>query len=310
MRERSCQSPSGLRVALATVNALLVIAGVALILVALSDAFQTLFRPAGFGMLSWWLARGIWDVARATRSARLLSLAGPFGVLCVIFSWIVLVTIGWALVIWTFLPEDFVLVEGLAVGEQGGFVDALYVSLTALTTLGFGDLAPLADLPRILVVLEGLLGLMLLTASISWLLTLTPAIGRARRLAHTAHALWRTEFAPSDPHADATFDALAEQVRGVESDLLEQPLTFYFRSSDSRHSLPNALDYLLSVVQDAGQGPAGRLRVGIEELAATVGQREYIGGSSSEPSATILGRYAAAQRWRPWHEDATAPSPP
>jgi hypothetical protein len=287
-------------------NVLLIVVGVALVLVALSDAFLTLFRPVGFGMLSWWLTRGIWDIARLTRSARMLSLAGPFGVLCVIFSWLVLVTIGWALVIWTFLPEDFVLVEGLAPAEERGFVDALYVSLTALTTLGFGDLAPLADVPRILVVLEGLIGLMLLTASISWLLTLTPAIGRARRLAHTAHALWRTDFTLGDPDATATIDALAEQVRSVESDLLEQPLTFYFRSSDPRHSLPNALEYLLSVVGTADQGPTRRLRVGIEELAATVGQRKYLGGPPSIASAEILARYVAAQRWRPWQRDSTA----
>lgn len=289
-------------------NTVLVIAGVGLVLVALSDTFLTLFRPAGFGMLSWWLARGVWDVARSTRSARLLTLAGPLGVLTVIFSWLALVTVGWALVIWTFLPEDFVLVEGLAAGEQGSFVDALYVSLTALTTLGFGDLAPLADVPRILVVLEGLLGLMLLTASISWILTLTPAIGRARRLAHTAHSFWRTGFALSDPDADPTIDALAEQVRGVESDLLEQPLTFYFRSSDERHSLPNALDYLLTVVRGGENGSARRLRVAIEELVETVGQREYLGRSPTDSPSAIIARYAAAQRWYSWERGTTPAS--
>jgi voltage-gated potassium channel Kch len=80
------------------------------------------------------------------------------------------------------MPEGFLHATELdAVGTS--LLDALYFSLVTLSTLGYGDVSPSHGLLRVAAPLEALLGLGLLTASVSWLLDL-PRVSRRRAQAH------------------------------------------------------------------------------------------------------------------------------
>ena len=115
--------------------------GAGLILFALRDIFDTLFHPSGKGMLSWAFPRPLWRGGRwiGVRYPLIRELCGPVALLTVIGSWAALLAVGWALVLWPHLPEGFLLAPGLNPSAYSGFLDALYLSLVTLTTLGYGD---------------------------------------------------------------------------------------------------------------------------------------------------------------------------
>lgn len=98
--------------------------------------------------------------------------------------WGLLLVVGWALIYWPHLPSGFLLGTGLAASEQGSFVDALYVSLVTLGTLGYGDIAPRAEWLRLAAPLQAFIGFAFLTAAISWVLSVYPVLTRRRSLAH------------------------------------------------------------------------------------------------------------------------------
>ena len=61
--------------------------------------------------------------------------------------------------------------------RAGGFLDALYVSFVTLVTLGYGDLAPASGWLRVVAPAEALLGFVILTGAITWVLSTTRASG-------------------------------------------------------------------------------------------------------------------------------------
>jgi hypothetical protein len=79
----------------------------------------------------------------------LLTIAGPVIVLSVVFSWITLAAIGWALVYLPFMPDGFVYDDAIPPDSRTGPVAALYLSIVTIATLGFGDITPTNDLLRI-----------------------------------------------------------------------------------------------------------------------------------------------------------------
>src|SRR4051794_15107590 len=132
--------------------------GGGLILVALRDIFDTLFHPSGKGMLSRALPWALWRSVRSTgvRFPVARELCGPVTLLTVIASWTTLLAVGWALVLWPYLPEGFFFARELDPSTNGGFFDALYLSVVTLTTLGYGDIVPTSGWLRVLVPLEAL----------------------------------------------------------------------------------------------------------------------------------------------------------
>ena len=96
----------------------------------------------------------------------------------VIFCWVFLLAAGFALIYWSSLPAGFRLNTGTNPQQQSGFLSAIYFSLEALTTLGLGDLTPKPGWLRILVTFEALVGFSLVTASVSWVLLIYPALAR------------------------------------------------------------------------------------------------------------------------------------
>ncbi len=268
----------------------LTLVGTALLLVTLRDIFHQLFLPSSTGSASATLIRAIWRLFRwlANRRPAMLSLAGPLAVVAVIVSWAAGLAIGWALIYWPHLGENFLFQTGLDPQEQTNFAEALYLSLVTLFTLGYGDIVPTAGPLRLLAPIEAMLGFALVTAGITWVLSIYPAIIRRRTLGQQMMVLRDVEYegdqdvVRADPETtDQIFRDLATQLLNVRSDLVQFYVTYYFHSRDESSSLASGLPYLTNLAErglasDAPQRvqlAAAILKRSLDDLAATLGPR-------------------------------------
>jgi hypothetical protein len=281
--------------------------GTVLIALALRDIFHQLFHPSGAGSISGALMKTVWRAFRpvARRYPSLLAFAGPSALIAVIANWVMLVTVGWALLYWPRLPEQFLLAPGLDPSKQGDFVDALYLSLVTLTTLGYGNIAPTTDWLRVLTPLEGLIGFGLLTAALSWVLSIYPVLGRRRSLAREVTLLRDSEPEPglslgamSSDSAERLLANLTSRLISIQGDLVQFPITYYFHNMDERFSPPVAVPYLARLAEQADGAdhpPQVRMRVAmladaLEDFSATIGS-DFLGMPSAS-TAEILTAYA------------------
>jgi hypothetical protein len=266
-------------------------AGVLLAGAALRDGFEALFHPDGRMMLSRALMRAWWRLGR--RRPALLPLAGPLSLLTILASWLVLLVCGWALVLWPHFPEHFRYAPG---ADGDTLTDALYLSAVTLSTIGFGDVVPAADVLRLLVPVEAVLGFGLLTAAISWLLSVYPALSRRRSL---AYELWLLRDAlgargalvqEQGRSAERLFGELLSRLVAVERDLVTLPLSYYFTERDPRFQLPGMMPWLLAVAQrevDDAAPPRTQLRArmllaAIDDFALTVAAFQRSPGGTTE----------------------------
>jgi voltage-gated potassium channel Kch len=282
--------------------------GAAVVLLTLRDIFQQLFRPGGAGSLSRGLMRGIWNLFRrlAARRPALLTLAGPCVLLSIIVTWTVLLTVGWALVFWPHLPGGFRYATGLDPSTGSNFMNALYLSLVTLTTLGYGDITPTGPIFRFLAPLEALIGFGLLTAAISWVLSVYPVLSRRRSLAQEVSLLRRAESEIRIPAVtvdaetlERTLDALATRLISVSGDLLRFPVTYYFYDDQQWSSLPAQMHSLARMAEEGrapDRPPAVRLRAtvlrgAVDDFAETVASR-FLRLPSATPAREVLDAYA------------------
>jgi hypothetical protein len=288
-------------------TAIVVIAGALLILAALRDVFDTLFHQGARGALSRSLLRGTWWVFH--RLARLrrgvLPLAGPTMLIIIVGTWALMLALGWALVYWTQMPEGFYFSSATGDSERASFVDAVYLSLTTLATLGYGDITPVTSLLRVLTPLEAFLGFGLLTGSISWLLSIYPTLLRRHSLAYELYLLHRAEqedgmslerlepSAAEDLYADLT-----SRLVSVERDLVTFPIAYYFSAADDRFALSASMPYMLELAErgraeDKAFGVRLRatlLREAVDDFARTTATRFH--GDDSESTEELLAAFA------------------
>lgn len=284
----------------------LTLVGVALMAVALRDVFQELFRPSGGGVLSLWLLRFVWKGFRlvATRRPTLLELAGPVVLLAVIGTWTSLVTVGFALVYWPRLPASFLFSTGLEPSANAGFIDALYLSAVTLGTLGYGDITPTSDWLRLLAPVEAMIGFGILTAAISWVLSIYPTLSRRRSLVREIALLREGDAGAAVERLDSAemariLEGLTLRVAAVEGDLVQFPITYYFHNTEERNSLPALLPYLLRLAEKAGgegSAPEVRLRAvmlrgAIEDFSNRVASKAFLGLEAAS-TEKVLWAYA------------------
>lgn len=273
--------------------------------VALQDIFRTLFSPSDRGGLSRAVSRSVWRASRGLRRRGYVADGvGAFAMLAVVGTWTALIVLGWAMVYGPHLPEQFVLQSGVDPLRRGGPLDAVYLSMVTLTTLGFGDLVPDAGWLRLAVPLQALLGFGLLSAATSWVLQVFPALHRRRALAVRLALLDRSGARAALPAASGATAAdllrgLAADVTHVRVDLATQDATYYFADGEGTTSLPTALPTALDLADDgcASGHPDVRaagalLHHALDDLAALL-DAQFLrrGGTTRE----VVAAYAADQ---------------
>ncbi len=268
---------------------LLTVVGALLVGTALRDIFHTLWHPGGLGTLSRLLFGLVFRAMKpANRGSRSTELAGPLGLLLTVGVWTLLLVVGFALVYLPHMPQDFYFGSSLHPGRSSDAVASLYLSITALTTLGLGDIQPATPVLRLVVPAEALVGFVLLTAGISWILQLYPALNRRRALARRLSTMARHSVGEvvEDGETSVAVQHL-EGVRGdlasIEMDLLQYGESYFFREVRTDVSLAAALPYVTELAAAGARSSAPEVRSaavmladGLSELLALL-RRGFLG---------------------------------
>jgi len=230
------------------------ITGVILIAIALNDVFHTLLRPASTGRLTTLVFRATWSLSRRRRP---LTVGGPLTILATIGVWLLLLTLGWALIYLPHLPDGFAY-SGVDPADYDPFLEAITYSLVALTTLGLGDMVPAEPLIRLLSPLEALTGFALLSASVSWFMQLYPALARRRALAVELTGLHASGLSSlpstmSPGYAASVIASVTRALAELTADLVQNTEIFYFTERDERLSASRASGYAMEL-RDAAVG--------------------------------------------------------
>lgn len=276
--------------------------GAALIAIVLLDVFHTLWHPSGQGRLGHKLMALVWRLTRRRRP-RLRQLGGPLSMVTVTLTWVVLVALGAALLYWPHLPDGFSYAAGLD-PLRGEFLDAIYLSLVTVTTLGFGDIVPTDPWLRLVPPVEALIGFALLTAVVSWVLQVYPALTRRRGLAlrlaflrdaGTLDGLDRL----SAPTAARILDELATAVVHARVDLTQYAETFYFQEIEPDATLAVTVRYAHDLACAGERSEHAEVRLAaralgraLDDLAHLLDEQFLHDGGDT---AGILAAYTAAQ---------------
>src|SRR3954451_9412764 len=214
------------------------VVGILLVTVVVRDVFHTLFHPIGHGSIAPQVMKFVWWLLRLFPSERrIASLTGPLGIALVVLTWGAIAVLGWAMLYFAQMPDGFAYGSELNPAERSNVFDSLYVSLVTIGTLGFGDIVPTSPLLRVIVPLEALFGFMLLTAAVSWVLQIYPALHRRRvlalqlstlREARQADPALRIDSIPTD-----VLTGLASAVVEARNDFTQYGATYYFRDLEA-----------------------------------------------------------------------------
>ena len=252
---------------------LAVILGVGLVSMGLFDMTMTVLHAQTESPISnrlnralWWIIRAAAGLLPARGQGPVLTWGLPVMVGSTIAFWVVCSVFGFAALYLPAIrdPAQFA-TRDAATASPGA--DALYFSAVTFFTLGYGDVVPVATLTRMLSVLEGALGLLTISLSVTYLLSVYPAIRRKIALAaalnqETAGRADGVAFA-ARYLAGGRDDALAERLRWLNGELLylgqahsSYPLLFYARPRAAHESFVRILA--------VAQGVVATLRYGLD----------------------------------------------
>ena len=232
--------------------------GIALVASALGDVFQSVvvprsvssrYRPSAyFGRYGW---RGWREAALRLRGAEtredVLATYAPTLLTSLLIAWVAMLILGYGLIFWS-------LRDGLR--PHPGLVDCIYFAGVTLTTIGYGDIAPVWTIDRFVAIFAAASGLGVVATVTTFLFQTLAAF--QRREAFIVTISERTGAPPSG------LEFVLKHVRlGVEDDIdtvlrdaqrwlsevlethLAYPVLTYFRSSHDDESWVGTLGALL-----------------------------------------------------------------
>jgi hypothetical protein len=278
------------------------IVGALLVLAALRDIFRTLWHPSGFGSLCRAAFDLVWKVTRRWST----ELAGPLGLLTVVVTWSAMIVGGWTLIYLPHMPDGFYFGGPPDPGDSSDLVASIYLSLVAVATLGFGDIVPAYPALRLVVPLQALVGFVLFTAAISWILQVYPALVRRRGLAERLSLLAdndTTSYVGTGDPSTVTqlLQSLTEEILAVRMELLQYGETYYFAEKDPGISLAANLPYALDLARVGKESGSIDVRHAAHVLDGAITSTAasldaFVGGEST---AQLLDAFAADHRHPP-----------
>jgi voltage-gated potassium channel Kch len=286
------------------VSTLRIVIGTLLVVAILWEVFHELFHPSGRGALSDWIGRSIFAIMRRHKS--LLPAAGPLSLILVILAWMVGLVIGFALIYSARFPTAFQTSTSSTPPADHAWLTATYFSFETLVTLGYGDLMPRVPGLRLVATVEALLGFALLTASVSSIVLIYPALTRTRTLAlgvaHLAAAEANVALSPARVGSDVFLAGLARDVTQMRIDLIHFPMTYFFAPDNADASVASWTGVLARFARDgrAADQPA-HVRVAAAALDAALDGladvlRRRFRDASSEDREKVFDAVAEAHR--------------
>ena len=247
------------------------VAGLVLIFLGVVDVFFTVLHYDGFGFLSSRLYNNLFNSVRfLTRPlppryrALGLSMAAPLMVPATIALWILLIAFGYALVYYESIGAKTFYFS--SPGLKPSFLEALYLSGTAISTVGFGDITPQSTFYQLVTISEALLGFGVLTLAITYVLGVYGVLQQLGVLAAGVHhqaqdtdnpwTILAPHFQGGEPVAlDAHLMELHRGLVELYEGLRRYPVVYYYHSRRAYRSVP----YTFRMIG----GAAGALRWGL-----------------------------------------------
>ena len=242
-------------------------AGGALVLLALRDIFHTLWHPQGFGTLAQAVFSLVWRITgSAPAQSKRAGLTGPVALLGTVVLWAILVVAGFTLIYAPHMPEGFYFGSPLKPAASVDLWSSVYLSLVTVATLGYGDIVPSHPALRMLAPMQALIGFLLLTAAITWVLEVYPALARRRALARHLFNLQRggldSTLRTGSPHSLVpVLESLAGRLADTEMDMRQYRESYYFRDPDPGTSLAAALPVALRFADASTQSPHAEVQM-------------------------------------------------
>lgn len=277
------------------------VGGAVVVAFVLRDIFHTLWHPQGFGSLARAVVRCLWRMSKALPPRRGRELAGPLGILMTVTVWTVLSVIGWALVYLPWMPNGFYF--GTYSDASSGVVSSLYLSVVTLATLGFGDITPLAPALRLFTPVEALIGFVLLTSAISWVLQVYPALGRRRAFASELSIMAATNARGVVENGEAVaatslLHSLTRSLIGVTVDFTQYAESYYFWDK-SRMSLPANLPVVVDLILASRRSPHPEVHqagAALERAASELAEQLGTFAGRARDNASAADTFAAYAR--------------
>ena len=250
--------------------------GVGLVVVVVRDVFHTLFHPIGHGSIAPQVMKLVWRLLRLFPSdRRIASLTVPLGITAVIITWGVTAVLGWMLIYFPQMPNAVSYSSELNPAERNELIDSLYLSLVTVATLGFGDIVPTSPWLRVAAPLEALFGFMLVTAAVSWVLQIYPALHRRRVLALQLSNLRQarrsdTSLAEVDSIPIDVLTTVAASIVEARNDFTQYGATYYFRDLEADASLAASLGYATDLAAEATASTQSQVRLAGAMITAAV----------------------------------------
>src|ERR671916_375424 len=300
---------------------LLAPAGILLILIGIGDVFFTVLHYDGFGFLSSRLYHRLFDAVciitrplPQTYRAFGLSMAAPLMVPVTIVVWILLVSMGYAMIYYAGMKSgDF----SLSVPRlEPSFVEALYFSGITISTLGLGDVTPTSGFYQLFAVSEALTGFGILTLAITYVLGI---YGVLQQLGVLSAGLYHQAQDTSDPLSILTPHFPDGEHRGLETHMMQlhrglvevyeglrrYPIVYYYHSRRAYRSLPytfrmiggmaNALRWGFPKGHPASQAPwLPALHTGLDMLISYVDERFLSEHLEKAPAPVSFETFEAA----------------
>lgn len=250
--------------------------GLLVVVLVAFDVFQSVVLPRPTPVtfrLSAGLVWGLYSACRsialrvsAARRELLLGTFAPLSVVVLLLCWMAGLIVGYGLMLHSMAVQIKPPVDR--------FGSALYLASTSMLTIGFGDIVPVAGLPRFISVMAGATGLGLVAVVITFLFTLFGAFQRREILVIKLSA--RAGAPPSgvsllETHAlygmldllDGVFSEWETWSAEVLDSHLSYPILAFFRSTHDNQSWISALGavldaatLVLTTVEGVPRGPA------------------------------------------------------
>jgi hypothetical protein len=300
---------------------LYLVVGAALIFAGIADLFLTVLHPDGFGFLSSRLYSGLFGSMRTlTRPmprrfrALVLSMAAPLMVPAAITVWISLVLTGYAFVYYAGM--SWVSFNFSSPHLEPSFGEALYMSGTAISTLGFDDVTPMSAPYQALGVSEALIGFGILTLAITYVVGI---YGVLQQLGVTAAGLFHQASDTAEPLSILKPHFLDGEPRDIESHIVTHhrslveiyeglrryPIVYYYHSRRAYRSLPYTFRMIGGVVgalrwglprgHPAGQAPwLPALHTGLDMMISYVDERFLSERIEKAPAPVSFETFEAA----------------
>ena len=238
------------------------VVGVVLLLTTVLDLlWTTLWVGGGAGPLTTRLSSGTWRLFRRTTANDVtLSLAGPVILALTLLTWLGLLWAGWTLL---FVGGEPSLLDTRNY-EPAVWPDHGYFVAYSMFTMGNGDFTPASSAWQVVTSLTTGSGMLLVTLSITYVLSVLRAVTEARSFASSVTGLGTSSedhLGRGWNHDEGSFEDIEAQLFRISSRLdsvteqhLSYPILHYYRSIRTRSATPRAvaiLDDVLLLIETA-----------------------------------------------------------